>query len=131
MPKKYEGIRDKVVKEGHPLKEAKSIAAATYIKEAGPRGSPARSRDESNSPRRSVNFAALSAVQEKDTARINFCGGSSLRIANLRGSRKPTLHHTQTQSRKGTPLVFRKLLALNPDAGIPLNPSSLSSVKII
>lgn len=32
MPKQYEDIRDSYVKKGVPLKEAKSIAAATWNK---------------------------------------------------------------------------------------------------
>lgn len=40
MPKKYEAIRDSLVKQGKPLAEAKSIAAATYNSQRKPGQKP-------------------------------------------------------------------------------------------
>lgn len=44
MPKKYEAIKKSLKKSGKSDKESKSIAAATYIKDSGKKGSKARSR---------------------------------------------------------------------------------------
>lgn len=54
MPAQYEDIRDSYVKRGKPLKEAKRIAAQTYIKRGagGSRSSRAKALQADRGPRR-------------------------------------------------------------------------------
>jgi hypothetical protein len=57
MPKQYEDIKASYLKRGEPLKEAKRIAAMTYIKKGNTGTASSRAKSlHSDSPRRKLKF---------------------------------------------------------------------------